>query len=117
MIGDALLQLDCFGERRGAAAIRNQDVSGSAAKMRDLELGEIVFTGQVPEHQRHGCGSDGDIFAIDFHADGGEIALVKDALDEAAHQTGFADAELPDHADLFLELANKLPLSDGCSAC
>ena len=48
LIGDALLQLDCLRERRRAAAVRHQDVSGSAAKMRDLELRQIVFARQVP---------------------------------------------------------------------
>ena len=46
-----------------------------------------------------------DILAIDLDADGGEIALVENAVDKAAHQAGFADTELPHHADLFLQHA------------
>src|SRR5208337_587422 len=100
---DALLQLDGLRERCRAATVRDQNVSGSAAEMRRIELGQIVFARKVPQHQRDGLRSDGDVLAIDLDADGGEIALVENAINEAAHQAGFADAKLAHHADLLLQ--------------
>ena len=94
LLGNALLQLDRLRKRSRAAAIHNQDVSGSAAQMRDLELGRVVLAREVPQHQRDGLGSNRDVLAIDLDADRGEIALVENAVDEAADQAGFADAEL-----------------------
>ena len=72
-------------------------------KMRDVELGEIVFAGQVPQHQRDSFRSNSDVLAIDLDADGGEIALVENTVDKAVDQAGLADAELADHADFLLQ--------------
>src|ERR1700722_9974753 len=72
--------------------------------MGNLELGQIVFACQVPEHQGDGIRSNGNVLAIDFHADRREITLIENTVDEAAHQARFADAELTHHADFFLPL-------------
>ena len=44
-----------------------------------------------------------DLLLVDLHADGGEVGVGEDARDVAPHETGLADRERAEHADLLLD--------------
>ncbi len=86
-------------QRFQSGEITNQNGSGCAAQVARSNAREFLVPAKVPEHQgylhnllsvRHG-----HTFPTDLNADCADVLVFEEVVDEAAHQAGLSDGEIP----------------------
>jgi hypothetical protein len=99
----AVAEFERGGKRGFARAVGDEEEAGSAAEIAGADLVDLIFAGEVPEHQGDHLVFGGENFFVGLNADGGVVFVAVGAGDKAGDEAGFPDRESAEHADFFLD--------------